>query len=178
MENDNNNNIRTNEIFAIEKRTRSETSVENSGAAARTQPIQKHQKTTHDSNNNNMDLDVDNASHVAENGRKIKTKRLRAPLRKLPVISNTQNASGIWDRFERIEVATNLKDYILKDKEAQRDLRDGLRFIMGRKPKAGAVANDKVANNTKGHLFFFIEKHFSSLTFIIFYSLLSNFYHF
>lgn len=116
-----------NEIYNVEKRGRSERSAENNQ-----QPVRKQNKTTH---TEDMVIDVDNVSNIAENGKKLKTKRLRAPPRKIPVVSNPQHVKSIWKKFEDIEVTTNLKELIINDKEAQKDLRDGLRFIMGRKPK-------------------------------------------
>lgn len=47
--------------------------------------------------------------------------------------SNTNNHKDIWSKMQDMEVVTNMKEYIIRDKEAQRDLRDGLRFLMGRR---------------------------------------------
>jgi hypothetical protein len=57
---------------------------------------------------------------------------LRAPPRRIP-IKRTRPRLGIWEILDRTEATTTIKDIILNDKEIQAELRDGLRFIMGRK---------------------------------------------
>ncbi|KAI7874189.1 uncharacterized protein EV154DRAFT_384328, partial [Mucor mucedo] len=60
-------------------------------------------------------------------------KKLRAPPKKLKV---TKKIISIWDKMDEVNAPISLKDWIANDKSAQKDLKDGLRYLLGRaKPR-------------------------------------------
>lgn len=75
---------------------------------------------------------IETISHRAISGKQLKTKRLRAPPRKIPITNDKVN-SDIWNKLETTRIEIPLKEWIITNKQAQRDLRDGTRFLLGRK---------------------------------------------
>ncbi|KAI8367487.1 uncharacterized protein BYT42DRAFT_549530 [Radiomyces spectabilis] len=60
-------------------------------------------------------------------------KKKRAPPRRLPVeIQETK----IWDLMTKTDARMSLAERIALDKQAARDIQDGIRFLHGRKPRA------------------------------------------
>lgn len=83
-------------------------------------------------NRNSSADNIEMASHRAISGKQLKIKRLRAPPRKIP-ITNDKVDSDIWSKLEATRIEVPLKEWIITNKQAQRDLRDGTRFLLGRK---------------------------------------------
>ncbi|CEG75313.1 hypothetical protein RMATCC62417_10378 [Rhizopus microsporus] len=81
-------------------------------------------------NRNSSADNIEMASHRAISGKQLKIKRLRAPPRKIP-ITNDKVDSDIWSKLEATRIEVPLKEWIITNKQAQRDLRDELG---GRRP--------------------------------------------
>ncbi|KAI7893689.1 uncharacterized protein EV154DRAFT_581861, partial [Mucor mucedo] len=63
-----------------------------------------------------------------------KPRRVRAPPRRLKV---TGPVLDIWEKMGASQASLSLKDWIILDKKVQKDIKDGLRFLRGRKPRKG-----------------------------------------
>lgn len=63
-----------------------------------------------------------------------KRRKVRAPPRRLKV---TAPAKDIWEMLGDSTTSLTLKDWIILDKKVQKDLKDGLRFLGGRRPRKG-----------------------------------------
>ncbi|KAI8362673.1 hypothetical protein EDC96DRAFT_444845, partial [Choanephora cucurbitarum] len=60
-----------------------------------------------------------------------KPKRLRAPPRKLPV---PKREIDTWERLDSVSAPISFKDWIVNDKNARKQLKDGLRYLDARRP--------------------------------------------
>lgn len=63
-----------------------------------------------------------------------KPRRVRAPPRRLKVIAPVKD---IWEKLGDSPAPLSLKDWVVLDKKVQKDLKDGLRFLGGRRPRKG-----------------------------------------
>ncbi|OBZ81014.1 hypothetical protein A0J61_10938 [Choanephora cucurbitarum] len=61
----------------------------------------------------------------------LKTKKLRAPPRKLPV---PKREIDTWEKLDSIMAPISFKDWMVNDKNARKQLKDGLRFLDARNP--------------------------------------------
>lgn len=77
-----------------------------------------------------MDVEVSNSNAVQQG--KTPRPRKRAPPRRLVV--NTAKRD-LWRRLAQLDSGLNMAQWISLDKAAYRDLRDGLRYLYGRRPK-------------------------------------------
>lgn len=66
---------------------------------------------------------------------RIKERRLRAPPAKLPVQGRELNT---WEKLDSVMAPITFKDWIVNDKAARKQLKDGIRFLDGRRGKAPA----------------------------------------
>jgi len=74
------------------------------------------------------------------------TKKLRAPPKRLPV---EKRPLDTWDRLDSVAAPITFKDWLMNDKNAREQLKQGLRFIDGRKSrKAGKKPMNSVNNIT------------------------------
>lgn len=90
-------------------------------------PVPKPRKTT-----GITPMEVDgNISSAALMGDK--PRKVRAPPRRLKV---TAEIKDIWEKLGDSPAPLSLKDWVVLDKKVQKDLKDGLRFLGGRKPRA------------------------------------------
>lgn len=119
------------DVFAV-KRGRTSDSVESNNA---TQTKRRSISEAGPSFGNISDIvNLENVSTTARAGSTIKVKKLRAPPRKLPV---TKKIISIWDKMDEVNAPISLKDWIANDKAAQKDLKDGLRYLSGRSKPSG-----------------------------------------
>lgn len=74
-----------------------------------------------------------------------KPKRARAKVRRLAVKTNTLN---VWDALGRMNAGLSVLDWLTIDKEAGKDLVDGLRYLRTQRTKRGVkqVASDTMVN--------------------------------
>ncbi|KAG1257677.1 hypothetical protein G6F68_009191 [Rhizopus microsporus] len=138
-------------IYNLGKRTRSQNSdpaIQNTADTSRQARRNRNEQiagTSHSqTNHNNLQLpsiqnilnqnvvtntNNETSSNNAVSGKRIKTKRLRAPPRRIAV-TNEKVDSDIWKKLEIAKIEVSLKEWIINNKESQRDLRDGTRFLL------------------------------------------------
>ncbi|KAG1535855.1 hypothetical protein G6F51_011301 [Rhizopus arrhizus] len=143
-------------IYNLGKRTRSQNSdpaIQNTADTSRQARRNRNEQIAGPSrsqtNHNNLQLpsiqnilnqnvvtntNNETSSNNAVSGKRIKTKRLRAPPRRIAV-TNEKVDSDIWKKLEIAKIEVSLKEWIINNKESQRDLRDGTRFLLGKKVK-------------------------------------------
>lgn len=88
-----------------------------------------------------MDVDQNHSSS------KVKTKRLRRPPRRLPVNIKKKD---IWERLQALDSGLSMADWLALDKKAYQDVRDGLRYLYGRKPKSTKKGSNQARPVTQG----------------------------
>ncbi|KAI7873431.1 hypothetical protein K492DRAFT_185653 [Lichtheimia hyalospora FSU 10163] len=62
----------------------------------------------------------------------VKPRKKRTPPRRLPVKAPRKN---IWKCLEQLDAGLLVAQWLSMDREAYKDIRDGLRYLYGRKPK-------------------------------------------
>lgn len=67
------------------------------------------------------------------NKERITVPRRRPPPRRLPVSTSKRD---VWKKLSQLDAGLTVSDWIALDKEAYRDVRDGLRFLHGRRPRS------------------------------------------
>lgn len=77
----------------------------------------------------------------------IKTKRLRAPPRKLVVPKRDLNT---WEKLDQVAAPISFKDWIVNDKAARKQLKDGIRYLDARKPRKGKEPANPINVNLVG----------------------------
>jgi hypothetical protein len=76
-------------------------------------------------------------------------KKKRTPPRRLPVVLPSRN---VWDELGGIKIGLSVAEWLAIDKNAYKQVRDGLRFLHGRKPAVNPVNTVDVSDGSCGPL--------------------------
>lgn len=124
------------EIMNAQKRTADDASLSNHGADKGKRPARAVASSA-------QPMDIEPTNQVVGQKRTARPRR-RAPPRRLVV--NTPKRD-IWRKLSQLDAGLSMAQWISLDKAAYKDLRDGLRYLYGRKPKAENRKSQAQVNN-------------------------------
>lgn len=122
------------EIYNAQKRSAEEAGIESSGMAAKRNSTRKGPITRGVSNVGASEKTP--VETPVENLLPPKVRRKRRPPRRLPVPIQKKD---IWRRLLSMDSGLSIVDWLAMDKSAYNDIRDGLRYLHGRQPRARNV---------------------------------------